>query len=205
MKTGCLLGRVLFLVFFATVLGVIAYSQDIKVKRDPQNSTERVEGRAGAGSIKSRDSIEIAADTLNVLYAFTGVTDDGMQGSLDRRKATSVHCTNIGDTDAEVEVQVFQFAGLYVYAGSATIPPMSTATYSTQNTTVFFEDVILGGSSGTPPINQGFGRVLSSHENVICTAQVLDSLNYPPYFVTGLPIYGPSGTRGRVVVIPLGD
>jgi hypothetical protein len=59
----------------------------------------------------------------------------------------------------------------------------------TQSTTIYFDDIILGGVPGTDAIFQGSGVILADNPNVICTAQVLDLLNYPPVFATSLPLY----------------
>jgi hypothetical protein len=126
---------------------------------------------------------------LSVLYRFSGVSDDGEQGSANRHEATSVHCTNIGTQDTLVEVQIYQWNGTNVYTGTVNMPANRTFTFSTQNTTIYFEDVVLGGSPGSDAIFQGSGRVLADHPGVICTAQVLDPLNYPPDFVVALDVF----------------
>jgi hypothetical protein len=69
------------------------------------------------------------------------------------------------------------------------MPPNRTFTFSTQNTTIYFDDVLLGGSPGTNAIFQGYGVILANNPNVICTAQVLDPLNYPPEFVVQLELF----------------
>lgn len=131
---------------------------------------------------------------LEILYRFSGATDDGEQGSVSRREATSIHCTNVDPSEnAQVEVQVYQWNGTDVYTGTVNMPPNRTFTFSTQNTTIYFEDVLLGGSPGTEAIFQGSGQVLTSHPRVICTAEVLDPLNYPPTFVLTLPLYDSAG------------
>ena len=159
------------------------------------------EGIAGAtGSAKIENITDgLAVEGLTVLYRFSGVTDDGEQGSANRKEATSIHCTNINNsTDVQLEVQLVQWNGTDVFTGTATVPPNRSFTFSTQNTTIYFDDVFLGGSPGTPAIYQGSGRILSSSPNVICTAQILDPLNYPPVFMEKLPLYTSDG-------YPVGD
>ncbi len=132
---------------------------------------------------------------LGLLYVFSGVSDDGQQGSAARREATSIHCTNLDPlNNVQVEVQVFQWNGTDVYTGTVNMPPGRTFTFSTQNTTIYFDDVILGGSPGTPAIFQGHGRVFAESGRVICTAQVLDPLNYPPLFMDKLSLHYSDGT-----------
>ncbi len=85
----------------------------------------------------------------------------------------------------------YQWNGTDVYTGTVNMPPNRTFTFSTQNTTIYFDDVLLGGSPGTDAIFQGSGLVLAASNKVICTAQVLDPLNYPPVFVGSLELYRP--------------
>jgi hypothetical protein len=128
-------------------------------------------------------------EELSLLYRFTGVSDDGQQGSTTRREATSIHCTNLERGDTIVEARLYQWNGTDVYTGTVTMPSRRTFTFSTQNTTIYFDDALLGGSPGTGAIFQGNGQIWASNDNVICTAQILDPLNYPPTFVTNLPLY----------------
>jgi hypothetical protein len=128
------------------------------------------------------------------VYRFNGITDDGEQGSANRKEATSIHCTNIDQTNnVQVEVMLYQWNGTDVYTGTVNMPPNRSFTFSTQNTTIYFDDVLLGGSPGTPAIFQGSGVVLADSNKVICTAQVLDPLNYPPTFLEKLPMYDENG------------
>jgi hypothetical protein len=150
---------------------------------------------AGDGKVERFDATGVSATgDLSVLYVFSGVSDDGEQGSTNRREATSVHCTNVVTENVHVEVQIYQWNGTNVYTGTVTMPANRTFTFSTQNTTIYFDDVILGGSPGTDAIFQGSGRVLADHPGVICTAQVLDPLNYPPEFNVKLQLYYSDGT-----------
>ncbi|MCA9954210.1 MAG: hypothetical protein H6657_00930 [Ardenticatenaceae bacterium] len=149
---------------------------------------EGIAGSSGSAHLDTANE-ELAVAGLSVLYRFTGVTDDGEQGSTNRKEATSIHCTNISATNTQVEVQLFQWNGTDIFTGTVNMPTNRSFTFSTQNTTIYFDDVLLGGSPGTPAIFQGSGRVLSSNPNVICTAQVLDPLNYPPLFVSGIDLF----------------
>ncbi|MCB9134690.1 MAG: DUF11 domain-containing protein [Anaerolineales bacterium] len=134
-----------------------------------------------------------AVPTLSLLYQFSGVTDDGEQGSASRREATSIHCTNTSAEVTQVEVRLYQWNGTDVFTGTVNMPPNRTFTFSTQNTTIYFDDVILGGSPGTPAIFQGSGQVLANRPEVICSVQALDPLNYPPTFITRIPLYDRNG------------
>jgi hypothetical protein len=163
--------------------------------------TALMQGRAGLEGARAAPDAD-----LSVLYTFSGVTDDGEQGSASRREATSIHCTNLDAGDVQVEVQIYQWNGTDVYTGTVTMPPNRSFTFSTQNTTIYFDDVILGGSPGTDAIFQGSGRVLSASPRVICTAQALDPLNYPPVFMDKLALYYGDGYpvgQPRMVYVPV--
>lgn len=134
-----------------------------------------------------------APEELAVRLMFSGVTDDGEKGSADRKEATSIHCTNTGSTDNIVEVIIYQWNGTDIYTGTVTMPPRRTFTFSTQNTTIYFDDVLLGGNPGTDAIFQGFGVVLSEKPTIACTAQVLDPLGYPPFYMDKLAMHEANG------------
>ena len=146
---------------------------------------------AETGKAREGQTSSEAMNSLQLLYQFTGVTDDGEMGSSNRKKATSIHCTNVDTTDVQVEVQIYQWNGTDVYTGTLIMPPNRTSTFSTQNTFLYYEDVFIGG--GTPAIFQGSGQIYASSPKVICTVQALDPLNYPPTFVTKLPMFDPYG------------
>jgi hypothetical protein len=129
---------------------------------------------------------------LTARYRFSGVTDDGAMGA-GGSEATSVHCTNFGSYPAEVEVQIFNFDGS-MFTGAGQLNPRVTYTFSTQSTMVYFDDVIIGGGTGTPAIYQGSGQVLADSEWVMCTAQVLDPSGGRPAFIDALPLHLPDGT-----------
>lgn len=147
-------------------------------------------GETGQATFPAGDAWQQLAPAVDLVevYRFTGVTDDGQKGSPNRKKATAIHCTNVANTNNQVEVQVFQYDGTSVYTGTATISPNRTFTFSTQNTAIYFDDVVLGGL-GTDNIYQGTGRVLAQSKQVICTAQALDPFNLPPSFVVNLDLY----------------
>jgi hypothetical protein len=148
------------------------------------------EGEAGSAGHASGENLEIKGPAgMTLLFRFSGVSDDGEQGSASRREATSIHCTNIDSGNNQIEVQVWQWNGTDVFTGTVNMPPNRTFTFSTQNTTIYFDDVLLGGSPGTDPIFQGSGQIWGESSNIVCSAQVLDPLNYPPIFATGLEMY----------------
>jgi len=163
-----------------------------QVDRDSSSRGDIAEGEAGTTGRHLGTGLPADAkvqEGLDIIYRFSGVTDDGEQGSASRREATSIHCTNVSTSTTQVEVQIFQWNGTDVYTGTVNMPVNRTFTFSTQNTTIYFDDILLGGSPGTDAIFQGSGIIFADNPNVICTAQALDPLNYPPIFATSLPLY----------------
>jgi hypothetical protein len=132
-----------------------------------------------------------APQELTVLYLFSGATDDGLQGA-GGKEATAVHCTNYSAQPLSVEVQILNYDGA-MYSSTAEIGSDDTYTFSTQATALFFDDVFIGGSPGTPAIFQGAGRVLAGGRDVICTAQVLDPTGYPPAYLDKLALHRADG------------
>ncbi len=59
-------------------------------------------------------------DDLTLLYRFTGVTDDGEQGSGNRKAATAIHCTNLGvayKSSLYQRLSMERIRGLYSHCG----------------------------------------------------------------------------------------
>jgi len=165
-----------------------SYEAPGAAERDPEGLAGK-SGRLEGANSEQKARVEGGAAQI-VIYRFSGVTDDGLQGAAGRKEATSIHCTNLDSSqDAELEVQVYQYNATAVYTASVDIPFNQTFTFSTQLTSIYFDDVIIGGSPGTPAIFQGSGRILSSHPNVICSAQVIDPDNNPPKFATSLELF----------------
>lgn len=156
----------------------------------PEYKLERPYPEGQAGSFYQSEQ-PVILDDLLVRYRFSGVTDDGEQGSASRREATSILCTNTGSEDNRVYVEVYQWNGTDVFTGTVNFPPLRSFTFSTQNTTIYFDDVILGGTPGTDAIFQGYGVVLSEKPSIVCTAEVLDPLGYPPVFLSAVELFKP--------------
>lgn len=150
-------------------------------------------GLASMGIRLTGAETQAVPSSLSLLYQFSGVTDDGEQGSINRKEATSIHCTNMSTENTQIEVRLYQWNGTDVFTGTVNMPPNRTFTFSTQNTTIYFDDVLLGGSPGTSAIFQGSGQILTNRPEVNCSAQILDPLNYPPVFATRLPLYDRNG------------
>jgi len=135
------------------------------------------------------DAPVCSLNPLLLRFRASGATGDGAQGAGTRKEASSVLCTNFGTANSEIEVQVINWNGTELYCGDVVSSPSSSYTFSTQNTTIYFDDVILGGSPGTLPIFQGSILIWSDSGQVRCTAQTLDPLGYPPVFVATLELY----------------
>jgi hypothetical protein len=187
-------------------MAVVAGAQDFRDKVEGESgvtgfvrdhsATKGWEGELG-GSVDPETSKDAV---LPVVYRFSGVTDDGEQGSANRKEATSVTCTNLGSVSATIEVEVFQYNGSDSWLGTVDAAAGHTYTFSTQDTTIYFDDVLLGGAPGTGNIFQGFGVVRSSRPDaVICTAQILDPYNDSPLFMSGLEMFRDSDLPTRYV------
>ncbi len=143
---------------------------------------------------RSAQAAPRAPEGMDILYLFSGATDDGKKGAADRKEATAVTCTNANNVTATIQVKLYQWNGALVGNGSVNVPPLGTRTFSTQNTTLYFDDVILATGGGTDAIFQGSGEVLSNRGAIVCTAIVLDPLGYPPVFMDRLTLYHKDGT-----------
>lgn len=117
-----------------------------------------------------------------VKYNFTGVTNEPAAG-----EATVIHCTNVGSAPEVVAVQMFSYDGDNVWEGQTTIGVGVTITFSSQPTTIYFDDVNLAADS----IFQGSGRVLagSNKAKILCTGQVLDPVAATPAYMADLPLF----------------
>lgn len=146
------------------------------------------EGEAASFSKSLQSAIDA---NLSVRYMFSGLTDDGKKGAADRKEATSILCTNTGSVNNQIYVELYQWSGAEIYTATITAPPMASYTFSTQNTTIYFDDIIFGTGGGTDSIFQGSAIILSEKPTLVCTVEVLDPLNYPPIYVTALELYKP--------------
>jgi hypothetical protein len=129
---------------------------------------------------------------FTMLYMFSGARHRTALGS---QVATVVHCTNYGSEAAAVRVEVFDWdndAGA-TFSGEINVLPNRTQTFSTANTQVYVDNVVMT-QPVAEPINQGSGRVLSDKDTIICTAQVIDPAHAWPYFAVKLALHYPNGT-----------
>lgn len=118
--------------------------------------------------------------TLNVLYRFSGVQDDGAKGGTSRKHGTVIHCSNAGNTGASLALVLYNHDGTVVKSVKYSIGAWRTKTAATQTSKLYDNDLILN----TPLIYQGLGVILASSPNVVCSAQVLDVRSeFPEYLV----------------------
>jgi hypothetical protein len=148
----------------------------------------KLEAAQGEGSRVEQQ----VGSSLPLLYQFSGARDDGAK-SVSGKAATTLNCSNAGTTSVAASYYVYNFSGTVYYYVDFTIPAKYTYTISTQYTVMYSEDVVLHAAgtsdSGTGAIDQGLGQVFSNSRNVICTAQVLDPIGFPPVFVTELELF----------------
>lgn len=154
-------------------------------------------GLASADRYPSKEPIKpnsLGVEPVDLVFQFSGVTDDGEQGSVNRKRATAVICTNISGDFASIEVRFYNWNRADVYTATVDLSANQTGAWGTQNTEIYFEDVHLD----TRGINQGSGEILSTDQEIICNVQILDPLNNPPVFMETLTLYDENGS-------PVGD
>ena len=125
---------------------------------------------------------------FTVLYNFTGARDT--QNAATNSAATSIHCSNAGQSSTQVIVELTDFDANPTISATVTIASNKTATVSSQATVLYSEDAIL---TSPDDLNQGSGRVLVSAgaDGIICTAQVLDPVGNPPNYIINLDLFRP--------------
>jgi hypothetical protein len=143
---------------------------------------------------------ELCPAATKVAYRFSGVSDDGAKGGAERKEATVLHCQNFSSVNVTIKYQVYQWSGAIVAEACVTASPNRSFTFSTQNTTIYFDDVIIAPGGGTDAIFQGAGVVLVDRGLITCSAQVLDPLGYPPTFAVNLPLWGACGYKANEVL-----
>jgi hypothetical protein len=149
-----------------------------------EGRSERVEGADGqTGQITNLTADQASAlvpEGFTVLYHFSGALN------LDRSKATAIQCTNVDETqNTDIEVQLFQYNATSVYTSTTNVDSFETATFESSQVDFYAADVFMNAGF----VEQGYGRILTEHKNVICTVQVLDPANSPPTWMQNIPVY----------------
>jgi hypothetical protein len=133
----------------------------------------------------------------NILYLVTGVNNDNVGNDL---IATVFHCTNCGDSNANVVIQIADVTGTDVYTAEVNVASNRTWTFATQNPPIMTVDTLIS----TEIIQSGSARILSDSSQIMCVVQLIDPVTTVPKFITNLPLYRvQEGTLTKVVVIPL--
>ncbi|MFO7696492.1 MAG: hypothetical protein R6X16_04970 [Anaerolineae bacterium] len=123
----------------------------------------------------------VQAAGVTPLYHFAGVLNDSV-----KERGTVVFCTNLDAvTQATVEVQLYNWDATHVDTGSIFVGPLETATFESTTINFYMADVAMNAGL----VEQGYGRILTSHSNVVCTVQVLDADGSPPAWSMDIPLY----------------
>jgi hypothetical protein len=173
------------LIFILSVLFIFILAMAMAVyAQEPQGEVRGSE----EGGISDLGLADPPPAGFTVLYLFSGARDNTSSATA----ATSVHCTNYSSTSVQVRIQIFNFSGSNTMNGSFTLSASRSATFSTQLTALYFDDVVLTPAT---TIDQGSGRILvnNSAAKIICTAQVLDPTNNPPSYGVKLNLYDTNG------------
>jgi hypothetical protein len=144
----------------------------------------RAEDRQGLSS----PNFELPSPGFKVLYMFVGVCISTMAVIL-------VYCINFDRVKTvNILVEFVDFNSTIVGTGTFQIAPGETRTFTAPagGSAFYAEDVAV---TVTSDLNQGSVRVSSEavKGKLLCTAQVLDSVNNPPNFVVTLPIFNTAG------------
>jgi hypothetical protein len=180
---------VLLLVISLVIAGVFV-GHGVFAQGAESAANERVEGAAGkTGQILGLTPEQLPAlqpPDLTPLYHFSGALS---KDTVTPNKATVVQCTNV-DTSVytQVEVQLFDYDAGEVFTGTLNVAPLRTATFESVPVSFYLADLIL--YAGT--VDQGYGRILTEHSNVVCTVQTVDPTSSPPSWSFDIPVY----TRG---------
>lgn len=153
----------------------------------------RAQGNGPGGSERDFESEEESSDQstratgeLAPRYHFANVLND-----VDGGEGTAIICTNLDETEAtDIEVQIYDFDGELEGTNTITANPLRTVTFESTPISFYVADVLM---SITNVINQGYGRILTQHKNVVCTVQILDADNSPPTWIENIPVWGHSG------------
>jgi hypothetical protein len=124
----------------------------------------------------------ITFPTLTTIYVGSGVVDSG--SPHEQGIATSINCSNVSGVEVQVRVLVLNLDG--TAAGSLTVHLAhgATATFSTHETFVYFEDI---GNLNTGAVLRGVVNVEARNSAVFCSAAVVDAAGLPPSFA--IPIH----------------
>jgi hypothetical protein len=177
------------MIFLAVVLALagVFVGHAVLAQGPDSAPSERTEGSGGeTGQVRDLTPEKLQAlqaQDLNTIYHFAGALNDNAGSG---GKATVVQCTNVDDTESTaIEVQLFEYDASAVYTGTVDVAPMRTATFESRQVPFYVADVFMNAGV----VEQGYGRILAEHDNVICTVQTVDPDNSPPTWSFDLPLY----------------
>lgn len=178
--------RHIFMIVIVFVLLTIAGYSVIAQGSDNDNS-ERIENSLNQ-YIPLSDETKA---TMIPVYHFAGVLNSSTEG-------TAIQCTNLDETNSTIiEVQLYQYNATIVDTGTIIVAPLRTVTFESTPIDFYIADVAMNAD----PIEQGYGRILAEHGNIVCTVQILDAINNPPTWFLNIPIYTKSGCGSYVPLI----
>jgi hypothetical protein len=163
--------------------GVFAGSAALAQRQEPAGA-ERAEGSEYVTThiedFAPEQLPELQAAGTVPLYHFAGVLNDaGVTG-------TAVQCTNVDAAASTlIEVQLFQYDASFVDTATINVGPLRTVTFESTSIAFYIADAAMSAAT----VEQGYGRILTEHSNVICTVQVMDSANSPPTWSMDIPLY----------------
>lgn len=170
------------------VLGAGFLGQPILSQQPPGSDwavSETSESRATGEKheLTAEDMEALQPEGFIALYHFAGGLNNTMSAV---KRATVVQCTNVDETESsEIEWQLFEYNATSVYTGTVTVDPLETATFESASVAFYAADVVMGAGF----MEQGYGRILTEHKDIICAAQTVDPDNVPPAWGFDLPLY----------------
>jgi len=171
----------------STVLVVLFTVQGARAQDSGRAASDRAEGGEGMrGEIRGLTAEQLPAlqpPDLTELYHFAGALNDDVSAVS---KATVIQCTNLDDVaPTRIEVQLFTYNATDVYTGTTSVNPLHTATFESSQVPFYLADVFMAAGL----LEQGYGRILTEHSNVVCTVQTVDPTTDPPNWSFDIPVY----------------
>jgi hypothetical protein len=177
---------VIILVASLILVGVFV-GHAVLAQRSEPVANERVEGVGGkTGQILGLTPEQLPAlqpPDRTPLYHFSGALSNNLTTP---EKATVVQCTNVDDIDSTVvEVQLYDYDAQDVFTATISVGPFRTVTFESIPVAHYYADAFINAGA----VDQGYGRILTEHSNVICTVQTIDPNNSPPNWSFDIPVY----------------
>ena len=154
------------------LLAVASSAAAERVRADP------AEGRSGRAAIRGPE--------LVLAYHAAGVRDAGTA-------ATVVLCTNLGPGNTVVQVEFYDFDGVFLCAMAGEVFEGETWTWATRQTALYGEDGRCTDDGAPAPLaEQGSVDILVTVQTkLLCTVQVIDPTAATPVYATSLDLFRP--------------